>query len=250
MMLIRTYRVRGHLAADLDPLGLTERTCRPTSPPNFTASPTPTSTGRSGSAARWVSNGRRSARSSRSCRPTIAAMSASNICTSTTWRSGASSRSGWKARTPRSTSRPRASARSSTKVIEAEQWEKFLARKYVGTKSFGLDGGESAVPALEAVIKYGGQYGVTEIDVGMAHRGRLNVLANVMGKPYRAIFNEFAGGATNPGGCRRVGRREISPRHLVGPRVRRQQGSSVAASQPVASRSGRSGRARQGAGGA
>ncbi|WP_395621816.1 2-oxoglutarate dehydrogenase E1 component [Sphingomonas daechungensis] len=84
------------------------------------------------------------------------------------------------------------------KVIEAEQWEKFLARKYVGTKRFGLDGGESAVPALEAVIKYGGQYGVTEIDVGMAHRGRLNILSNVMGKPYRAIFNEFAGGATNP----------------------------------------------------
>ena len=85
-----------------------------------------------------------------------------------------------------------------TKVIHAEQWEKFLARKYVGTKRFGLDGGESAVPALEAVIKYGGQMGVEEIDVGMAHRGRLNVLTNVMGKPLPAIFHEFAGGATNP----------------------------------------------------
>src|SRR5690242_13135713 len=84
------------------------------------------------------------------------------------------------------------------KVIEGEQWEKFLARKYVGTKRFGLDGGESAIPALEAVIKYGGQLGVEEIDVGMSHRGRLNVLSNVMGKPYRAIFHEFAGGATNP----------------------------------------------------
>src|SRR4051812_7816121 len=84
------------------------------------------------------------------------------------------------------------------KVIHAEQWEKFLARKYVGTKRFGLDGGESAVPALEAVIKYGGQFGVEEIDVGMAHRGRLNILSNVMGKPAQAIFHEFAGGATNP----------------------------------------------------
>src|SRR5690348_14273588 len=65
-------------------------------------------------------------------------------------------------------------------------------------KRFGLDGGESAVPALEAVIKYGGQMGVTEIDVGMAHRGRLNVLTNVMGKKAEAIFHEFAGGATNP----------------------------------------------------
>jgi 2-oxoglutarate dehydrogenase E1 component len=84
------------------------------------------------------------------------------------------------------------------RVIDAEQWEKFLAKKYVGTKRFGLDGGEAAVPALEAVIKYGGQMGVTEIDVGMAHRGRLNVLSNVMGKPAQAIFHEFAGGATNP----------------------------------------------------
>ncbi len=85
-----------------------------------------------------------------------------------------------------------------TKVVQAEQWEGFLAKKYVGTKRFGLDGGESMVPALEAVIKYGGQYGVTSIVFGMAHRGRLNVLANVMGKPYRAIFSEFAGGAANP----------------------------------------------------
>ena len=84
------------------------------------------------------------------------------------------------------------------KVIQAEQWEKFLAKKYVGTKRFGLDGGESAVPALEAVIKYGGLMGVEEIDVGMAHRGRLNVLTNVMGKRAQAIFHEFAGGATNP----------------------------------------------------
>jgi 2-oxoglutarate dehydrogenase E1 component len=84
------------------------------------------------------------------------------------------------------------------KVIQAEQWEKFLARKYVGTKRFGLDGGESMVPALEAVIKYGGQRGVELIVIGMAHRGRLNVLSNVMGKPYRAIFSEFAGGSANP----------------------------------------------------
>ncbi len=84
------------------------------------------------------------------------------------------------------------------KVIHGEQWEKFLAKKYVGTKRFGLDGGESMIPALEAVIKYGGLTGVEDIALGMAHRGRLNVLSNVMGKPYRAIFHEFAGGATNP----------------------------------------------------
>ena len=84
------------------------------------------------------------------------------------------------------------------KVIEAEQWEKFLGRKYVGTKRFGLDGGESMIPALESVIKYGGAMGVREIVFGMAHRGRLNVLANVMAKPFRVIFHEFGGGSDNP----------------------------------------------------
>ncbi len=84
------------------------------------------------------------------------------------------------------------------KVIEAEEWEKFLAKKYVGTKRFGLDGGEAMIPALESIIKYGGQYGVQEIVIGMAHRGRLNVLTNVMSKPFRAVFSEFAGGSPNP----------------------------------------------------
>ncbi|HLV06060.1 MAG TPA: 2-oxoglutarate dehydrogenase E1 component [Croceibacterium sp.] len=83
-------------------------------------------------------------------------------------------------------------------VIRGEEYEKFLGKKYVGTKRFGLDGGESMIPALEAVIKYGGQLGVRDIIYGMAHRGRLNVLANVMAKPYRVIFHEFSGGTANP----------------------------------------------------
>ena len=84
------------------------------------------------------------------------------------------------------------------KLIEAEFFERFLDIKYTGTKRFGLDGGESLVPALEQVIKRGGQLGVSEIVIGMPHRGRLNVLANVMAKPYRAIFNEFKGGSAHP----------------------------------------------------
>jgi 2-oxoglutarate dehydrogenase E1 component len=83
-------------------------------------------------------------------------------------------------------------------VLRGEQFEEFLAKKYVGTKRFGLDGGESMIPALEAVIKHGGSAGVREIIYGMAHRGRLNVLANVMAKPYRVIFHEFSGGSANP----------------------------------------------------
>ena len=84
------------------------------------------------------------------------------------------------------------------KLIEAEEFEKFLGRKYTGTKRFGLDGGESLVPAMEAVIKTGGHLGANEIVLGMPHRGRLNVLANVMGKPYDAIFHEFHGGSSKP----------------------------------------------------
>ena len=63
--------------------------------------------------------------------------------------------------------------------------------KFIGTKRFGLDGGESLIPALEQIIKRGGNLGAKEIKIGMPHRGRLNVLANVMGKSYRAIFSEF-----------------------------------------------------------
>jgi 2-oxoglutarate dehydrogenase E1 component len=84
------------------------------------------------------------------------------------------------------------------KLVEADGFEKFLDLKYTGTKRFGLDGGESMIPALEQIIKRGGALGVKEIVLGMAHRGRLNVLAQVMGKPHRAIFHEFKGGSFTP----------------------------------------------------
>lgn len=84
------------------------------------------------------------------------------------------------------------------KLVEAEGFEKFLHVKYMGTKRFGLDGGEALIPAMEAIIKRGGQLGLKEVVVGMPHRGRLSVLANVMGKPYRAIFHEFQGGSYKP----------------------------------------------------
>ena len=79
------------------------------------------------------------------------------------------------------------------KIIQAEGFEKYLHVKFVGTKRFGLDGGEALIPALEQIIKRGGNLGAKEIKIGMPHRGRLNVLANVMGKSYRAIFSEFFG---------------------------------------------------------
>jgi 2-oxoglutarate dehydrogenase E1 component len=84
------------------------------------------------------------------------------------------------------------------KLIEAEGFEKFSDVKFTGTKRFGLDGGESLIPALEQIIKRGGNLGVKEIVMGMPHRGRLNVLTQVMGKPHRALFHEFKGGSSTP----------------------------------------------------
>jgi 2-oxoglutarate dehydrogenase E1 component len=84
------------------------------------------------------------------------------------------------------------------KLIEAEGFENYLHTKYTGTKRFGLDGAESTAPALEQIIKRGGALGVREIVIGMPHRGRLNVLAAVMGKPYHHIFHEFHGGSVTP----------------------------------------------------
>ena len=84
------------------------------------------------------------------------------------------------------------------KLIEADGFEKFLDVKYTGTKRFGLDGAESLVPALEQIIKRGGNLGVREIAFGMAHRGRLNVLTQVLGKPHRVLFHEFKGGSATP----------------------------------------------------
>ena len=84
------------------------------------------------------------------------------------------------------------------KLVEAEGFEKFLHVKYMGTKRFGLDGGEALIPAMEQIIKRGGALGVKDIIIGMPHRGRLNVLVNVLAKPLRAIFNEFQGGSFKP----------------------------------------------------
>ncbi len=84
------------------------------------------------------------------------------------------------------------------RLTEAEGFEKFLQVKYTGTKRFGLEGGESLIPAIEQILKRGSQLGLEEVNLGMAHRGRLNVLTSIMHKPYRAIFSEFQGNSANP----------------------------------------------------
>jgi len=198
MMLIRTYRVRGHLAANLDPLGLHRSDLPADLTPEYHGFP-PADLDRPVYICGALGLEQASVRE-------IVELLQANYCgtigveymhiNDLDERRFLQERIEGKGGGVHFT--PEGKQAILAKVIEAEQWEKFLARKYVGTKRFGLDGGESAIPALEAVIKYGGQMGVEEIAIGMAHRGRLNVLSNVMGKPYRAIFHEFAGGATNP----------------------------------------------------
>jgi len=198
MMLIRSYRVRGHLAAKLDPLGLAHFAQVPELQPAFHGFT-------SADMDRKIWLGGTLGFQSATVNEIVPVLDA-NYCGAVGLeymhindleeRRFLQERLEGKAAEIVFT--PEGKQAILEKVIHGEQWEKFLARKYVGTKRFGLDGGESAVPALESIIKYGGAMGVTEITVGMAHRGRLNVLANVMGKPYRAIFHEFAGGSANP----------------------------------------------------
>ncbi len=198
MMLIRTYRVRGHLAANLDPLGLSKR--------ELPADLTPEYHGFAGADQdRPVYLGGTLGLEKASVREIVAILRA-NYCghvgleymhiADVEERRFLQDRMEGADKHVEFT--PEGKQAILKKVIDAEEWEKFLAKKYVGTKRFGLDGGEAMIPAMESIIKYGGQYGVREIVYGMAHRGRLNMLANVLAKPYRVIFHEFSGGSANP----------------------------------------------------
>ena len=251
MMLIRTYRVRGHLAATLDPLGLhhSELPGRPDARLSRLHRRRP----------RPADLSRRRARLRPGERPPDRRRAAVHLLRPHRLRIYAHQRPRGAPLHPgadrgRGRNRPvharGQEARSSKRSSTASSGRNSSPANMSAPSASASTAAKSMIPALEAVIKYGGQMGVEEIDIGMSHRGRLNVLSNVMGKPYRAIFHEFARRRHQSGRRRRLGRRQISPRHLVRPRVRRQQGAPVAAAQPVAPRSGRSGRARQGAGGA
>ena len=197
MTLVRLYRVRGHMAADLDPLGLSNRE----GPADLTLE----FHGLAGKEAEQVYVGgvlglewTTVAELHRALRATYCGkvgLEYMHIADTEERRFLQE-----KFESPGETIQftPEGKKAILAAVIRGEQYEEFLGKKYVGTKRFGLDGGESMIPALEAVIKHGGSAGVREIIYGMAHRGRLNVLANVMAKPYRVIFHEFSGGSANP----------------------------------------------------
>jgi 2-oxoglutarate dehydrogenase E1 component len=198
LMMIRAYRVMGHLAADLDPLGLAERNVHKELRPE-TYGFTDADLDRPIFIDRYLGL------------ETATVRQILNILRRTYCRKigfqfmhiTAPAQKSWLQQRVEGAEKDitftvEGKRAILNKLIEAELFEKFSDVKYTGTKRFGLDGAEAMIPALEQIIKRGGQLGVKEIVLGMAHRGRLNVLGNVMGKPHRAIFNEFKGGSYKP----------------------------------------------------
>src|SRR5438094_7660588 len=195
--LIRAYRVRGHLEADLDPLGLDKR------------GPYPELDYRSygfgeSDLDREIFINNLLGRERATLREIVAILRAT-YC----GRIGVEymhiqvpAERAWIQEKFEKQSRPALAAPLRKQILEtltaAETFERFLDRRYTGTKRFGIEGAESLMPALEAILRRGCELGICEFVIGMPHRGRLNVLANFVGKPFAAIFSEFQGNATQP----------------------------------------------------
>ncbi len=198
LMLIRAYRVRGHLHATLDPLGLDERAQH--------AELDPATYGfAEGDYDRSIFINYVLGLESATLREIVSLLNATycrNIGVEFMHIQEPDEKAWIQERIENVRNRTDFTRRGKVTILErlneAQEFESFLEKRYTGTKRFGLDGGESTVPALEQILKRGAQLGVEEIVLGMAHRGRLNVLANIMHKPYRAIFAEFHGASANP----------------------------------------------------
>ena len=198
IMIIRAHRIRGHLAADLDPLGITDKGNHPELDPasyGFTDADMDRPIFIDMVLGLEVASMRQIIDNVRRTYCGTFALQYMHISDP--------EQSGWLKERIEGYGKEIAFTREGrkailNKLVEAEGYEKFLHVKYMGTKRFGLDGAESLIPAMEQIIKRGGTLGVKEVAIGMPHRGRLSVLANVMMKPYRAIFNEFQGGSFKP----------------------------------------------------
>ncbi len=198
LMLIRAYRIRGHLVADLDPLGMRDQTTHPELDPKsygFTEADMDRPIFIDNVLGLQMASIRQIVEIVRRTYCGTFALQYMHISDP--------EQSAWLKERIEGYGKEIQFTKTGrkailNKLVEAEGFEKFLHVKYMGTKRFGLDGGEAVIPAMEQIIKRGGALGVREIAIGMPHRGRLSVLANVMGKPYRAIFNEFQGGSFKP----------------------------------------------------
>ena len=198
LQLIRAYRVRGHLEADLDPLGLDER------------GPYPELDYRSygfseADLDRDIFLNNIFGRERASLRQIIAILRTTycgKIGVEYMHIQVPAERAWIQQKFETRDRRTELSLADKKEILEilttAETFERFLDRRYTGTKRFGIEGAESLMPALEAILRRGSALGIREFVIGMPHRGRLNVLANFVGKPFAAIFSEFQGNSTNP----------------------------------------------------
>lgn len=198
IMLIRAYRIRGHLKANLDPLGLT--------PPTEHSELDPKTYGfgdEDWDRPIFIDNvlGLETA-TLREIMALLEATYCASIGVEFMHMQDPAQKSWIQRRIEQIRNTTEFTDRGKVAILEkltaAEGFEKFLGVKYVGTKRFGLDGCEIVIPALEQILKRGSQLGLEEVVVGMAHRGRLNVLCNFMDKPFRAIISEFLGNPANP----------------------------------------------------
>ncbi|MBX2834889.1 MAG: 2-oxoglutarate dehydrogenase E1 component [Micavibrio sp.] len=198
LMLIRAYRARGHRMADLDPLGMKKREMFPELDPAYHGF-----TGADLSRKVYISGllGMEYATVS-DIVERLKKIYCGTIGVEFTHLSDPEEKKWIQERIEAPGNRTDFTKDGKVAILEritaAESFEQFLHKKYPGTKRFGVDGGESLIPMIEQIIKRGGQIGLEEVVIGMAHRGRLNVLANVMGKPFTAIFAEFQGQSTTP----------------------------------------------------
>ena len=198
IMLIRAYRIRGHLLANLDPLGLIEKEIHPELDPatyGFTAADFDRPI--------FINNvlGLETA-TLNEILDVVKRTYCSTIGVEFMHIQDPEQKAWIQERIEAIGNRTEFTERGKVaifeKLVAAEKFEQFLHKKYIGTKRFGLDGGEALVPALEQILKRGGQMGLKEVVIGMPHRGRLNILHNVMDKPFRAIISEFLGNPSNP----------------------------------------------------
>ena len=198
LRLIQAYRMRGHQAAQLDPLGLWQRPAPADLSINhygLTNADLDT-TFRTGG----LFIGKEEA-TLREIHDALQQTYCRTIGAEFTHIVDSEQRSWFQQRLESVRGRPQFSAEAQSHLLErltaAEGLEKYLGTKYPGTKRFGLEGGESLIPLLDEVIQRSGSYGTKEIVIGMAHRGRLNVLVNTFGKNPRDLFDEFEGKKTD-----------------------------------------------------
>jgi len=198
MNMIRAYRTRGHMIADLDPLGLQRRTYHPDLDP-ATYGFTEADFDRPIFVNRLLGF---TTATLREILPALKAIYCDTVGIEYMHIQELEQRQWIQARieVPRNHTEFTVLGKRAIlqRLTDAEMFERFCDKRYTGTKRFGIDGGEALIPALEQVIKRGGQLGMKELIIGMPHRGRLNVLTNMMGKPFSAVFSEFQGNPANP----------------------------------------------------